>query len=390
MIKVCEKCMRIKLNDNAPWSPRPSPQVSSMPKNKFETVEECDYCDGTIQEAPGKKHKETEEIEETERKEDTKGSEGNIEPNKEVGRNRQDDTTGSKENNESSGVLPKKRGRPKGSRKKVDDESKRAESGKDENPPSNEGNDGERSEGNGVEESGSPEAPESDDQGHKGVESENEEKEVIQGKIINNSEDQLATLANRHHQALVQCKKLMGQSMLEFCIHLREIKSKELFRFYANSWYEYLSMPEVGLDDTRARRLIRLINVKDAMEKQLDRPVNFDEISEARLTRDLLPCIQYDEDTGKIKNIKSAEELLDQARNLGHEDWQAEVEKKKPRVAGKKASEVLIEAPAPVMDNNGNPIGHLISVSANEENHYLRIRIANENISDGPLIIKVK
>jgi len=324
MIKVCQKCMRVKLNDDAPWSPRPAPQVENLPKNKLEAVEECDYCDGTIQASPGRvgvpvPKQVPEKVDSNPKTEDKEYKEGN--------RN-------SKEGTEAS-------------------------------PPKGKEANKERSEISKV----PKEAPE-------------EQKKL--------PDEKLAIIANKHHQALVQCKKLMGQSMMEFCKHLREIKDKELFRFYAGSWYEYLSMPEIGLDDTRARRLIRLINVKDAMEKQLGTEVNFDEIAEARLTRDILPCVQYNEETGEIKNIKTAETLLDQARSLGHEDWQAEVEKKKPRVGGKKACEVLIEAPCMVTNEKGSPIGQLVSVSANDENHYLKIRIANENIPDGTLTIKIK
>jgi hypothetical protein len=304
-----------------------------MPRNKLEPVEECDYCDGTIQENPGVVVEE-------------KGRTGT--GNKVPEKADTTETTGDERKSQGVETVSKK---------------DRVQSPKDKGE-------------------GKPEA------GRKEVSTVpvQEEQTTLPTAKAN---EKLATLADKHHQALVQCKKLMGQSMLEFCRHLREIKDKELFKFYAESWYEYLSMPEIALDDTRARRLIRLINVKEAMEKQLGRNINIEEIAEARLTRDLLPCIQYDEETGEVKNVKAAETLLDQARTLGHEDWQAEVEKKKPKIAGKKASEVLIEA-GPVTDEKGNIIGQLISVGANEENHYLRIRIANENIPQGALIVKIK
>ena len=324
MIKVCQKCMRVKLDDSAPWSPRPAPQVENLPKNKVELVEECDYCDGTIQANPGKVG--TPVLIEVPEKVDIKAKgkdKGNTDRNTDV-----------------------KEGASKGDPKGKETPKERREVLKV-----------------------SKEAPK-------------EEQRSL-------PDEKLATIADKHHQALVQCKKLMGRALIEFCIHLREIREKDLFRFYADSWYEYLSMPEIGLDDTRARRLIRLINVKDAMEKQLGTKVNFDEIAEARLTRDLIPCIQYDEEKGEVKNIKVAETLLDQARSLGHEDWQAEVEKKKPRVAGKKATEVMIEAPCMITNAAGTPIGQVVSVKANDENHYLKIRIGNENISDRPLIIKI-
>jgi len=349
MIKVCQKCLRIKLNDTAPWSPRPSPQAASMPKSKLEPVEECDYCDGTIQEEPEEKVRKTK---------------------KEVA----SDKSGEAERN--VGELHNKGNDADVGKPEPDIEHDKALKNENEQRPQD--------------------APESNEEPDKVQDTRVEVTIEKPTKIVAHNrktaatdDEKLAVVANKHHQALVECKKLMGQSMIEFCRHLREIKEKELFRFYANSWYEYLSMPEIGMDDTRARRLIRLINVKDAMEKQLGRDVNFDEIAEARLTRDLLPCINYDEEKGEIKNIKSAEELLDQARTLGHEDWQAEVEKKKPRVAGRKAAEVLIEAPSPVTDDKNNVIGQLVSVSANDENHYLRIRIANENIVDGPLTIRI-
>ena len=326
MIKVCQKCMRVKLNDEAPWSPRPTPTVQNLDKSKLEVVEECDYCDGTIQANPGRVGTGVASIEQ----------------------------------------VPEK----------VDSKPKTKDKG-----------------GEGVDKKGATGTKESPSKGKEVVKERSEiskvQKEVPKEAQKSLPDEKLAVLADKHHQALVQCKKLMGQSLIEFCKHLREIQEKDLFRFYAQSWYEYLARPEVGLDDTRARRLIRLINVKDAMEKQLGSDMNFDEIAEARLTRDLLPCIQYDEEKGEVKNIKVAETLLDQARTLGHEDWQAEVEKKKPRVGGKKAIEVQIEAPQVVTNAAGTPIGQLVSVKANDENHFLKIRIANENIPDGPLVIKI-
>jgi hypothetical protein len=340
MISVCEKCQRIKLNDEAPWSPRPSPNINAR-KGGFKAIEECDYCDGTIQEDP--------EVSSVEDKGRTEL--GDKVPEKAPAR----EEAGNGSANKDVVSVPKKaRGRPP----KVKGEAKP--------------------------EAGRKEISE--------VSSEAKEPEIVETQktlSIAKLDDKKAPIADKHHRALVECKKLMGKSLLEYCFHLREIKEKEYFKFYAESWYEYLSMPEIALDDTRARRLIRLVNVKEAMETQLSRHLNLEEISEARLTRDLLPCIDYDEEKGEIKNPKKVEELLDQARTLGHEDWQAEVSKAKPRVGGKKAKETQIATGA-LKDDKGNIIGQIVSVRANEENHYVNLRIQNSWIPNGPLKLTIE
>ena len=339
MISVCEKCQRIKLNDEAPWSPRPSPGINAK-KGGFKAVEECDYCDGTIQEDPG-----------TVGEDRAAPAVGDKLPEKAPATEAPRDAIATKDVE----VVPKKaRGRPP------------------------------KAKGEAKPEAGRKEVSE--------VSSKAKEPEIVseqQELSIAKLDDKKAPIADRHHRALVECKKLMGKSLLEYCFHLREIKEKEYFKFYAESWYEYLSMPEIALDDTRARRLIRLVNVKEAMETQLSRHLNLEEISEARLTRDLLPCIDYDEEKGEIKNPKKVEELIDQARTLGHEDWQAEVSKAKPRVGGKKAQETQIATGA-LKDDKGNIIGQVVSVRANEENHYINIRIQNSWIPDGPLKLTIE
>jgi len=336
MISVCQKCLRIKVNDSAPWSPRPSPQIN-VKKGGFITVEECDYCDGTIQEEPGtvsgpeRRSEVPKKVDPTPKKENTENGKGSAKVEE---------------------ALKKPRGRPKKSQTTKESNEERKEV-------------------------------------HTVPAAETKVKEVQKTLDIAKLDERQAPIADKHHRALVECKKLMGKSLLEFCYHLREIKEKEYYKFYADGWYEYLSTPEIALDVTRATRLIELLDVKEAMERQLKRNLNLEEIAESRLTRDLLPCVDYDKKTKEIKNPQKVEELLDQARTLGHEDWQAEVAKAKPRVGGKKAKETRI-ATGPLKNGKGDIIGQVVSVRANDENHYVSLRIDNSWIPDGPLVLKIE
>lgn len=207
-------------------------------------------------------------------------------------------------------------------------------------------------------------------------------------------DEALGQVAHEHHQALVQCRKIMGQALLEFCSHLKAIRDQELYKFYAHDTFkEYLATPEVDIDDSRARRLIQLIETKDRLEKQLGHTVDIEGIPEYRLTRGLLPCLDVDRKTGEIKNIEVAEELIEQARTLGCNDWSAEVERKKldrPGGGGKRPiPELLIEANAMLVNAENNPIGVVVTARADETHHTLKIKIDNGYITDD-MVIRIK
>lgn len=209
------------------------------------------------------------------------------------------------------------------------------------------------------------------------------------GEEIDLDDPAFNSAAHEHHQALVAAKRLMGQSLMAFCTHLREMKVHKYYLAHAESWYEYLAQPDVGIDNTRARRLIRLVTVKEALEKGDNQELDISDISEGRLTRGVLPCIKFDEKKGVVKNEEEVKELLDKARSLGHNDWEAEVAKHKPTAGGKKQVEARI-SDGPIKNPEGTIIGHIISVKANEENHYLHIRINNGDIPDDTLIIHIE
>lgn len=201
--------------------------------------------------------------------------------------------------------------------------------------------------------------------------------------------EEFAKEAHENHNALLSAKRLMGQSLLAFCNYLREMKSKEYYLCYADTWYEYLADPDIGIDDTRARRLIRLVTIKEALETSSGNEVDIAEISESRLTRDILPCIKFDEKKGEIKNEEEVKELLDSARSMGNNDWIAEVAKHKPTAGGKKAVEALI-ADGPVKNPDGDVVGYISSVKANEDCHFLKVKIDNSWIPEGPLVLHIQ
>lgn len=206
-------------------------------------------------------------------------------------------------------------------------------------------------------------------------------------------DEKLGAVAHEHHQALIACRKMMGRALIEFATHLKVIRDQELWRFYdVESWKEYLAMSDVDIDDSRSRRLIQLVETKEQLEKQLGHPVDIEGIPEYRLTRGLLPCIEVDKETGEIKNVEVAEELIAQARTLGCNDWAAEVEEKKSSGGGggqRAIPELLLKANTNLLDEEGNVIGVIVTARADENNHTLKIKIGNGYIRDD-LVIRIQ
>lgn len=203
-------------------------------------------------------------------------------------------------------------------------------------------------------------------------------------------DEKLGAVAHEHHQALIACRKMMGRALIEFATHLKAIRDQELWRFYdVESWKEYLAMSDVDIDDSRSRRLIQLVETKEKLEKQLGHPVDIEGIPEYRLTRGLLPCIEVDKETGEIKNVEVAEELIAQARTLGCNDWAAEVEERKSTGGGggpRAIPELILQANTNLLNENGEVVGVVVTARADENNHTLKIKIGNGYITDDLVI----
>ena len=197
--------------------------------------------------------------------------------------------------------------------------------------------------------------------------------------------------AHKNHSHIVVCKRLMGEALMDFADALNESKTNGYFKFYNESWEAYLSDADIGIDDSRARRLMLLSKSRAAMEKQLGRTVDFNEISEGRLCRELLHCIDYDKTTDTVKNIDDVEDLIDKARALGHEDFKAECDLYKSKKGDKNRDEPPEKriSEGPVNDAEGNVIGYISSCYANSRFHNLRIRIDNAHIPDDDLTIVI-
>jgi hypothetical protein len=209
-----------------------------------------------------------------------------------------------------------------------------------------------------------------------------EQNEVVQVEASEASDEK--KLAHNNHQTLVQCKRLMGEALLRFADALRESREKGYYRFYNESWKAYLSDPDIGVDDSRARRLIKLSKVKAVIEQQLGREVNFNEISEGRLCRNILPCIKLNEKIPEIENAEDVEGLLEKARTLGHDDFEAEIADYKTSQGGGGDAPPVEKriAEGPIQNEDGDTIGRITAVYANDKTHYLKVRIDNAYIID--------
>ena len=129
-----------------------------------------------------------------------------------------------------------------------------------------------------------------------GIEIEEEEEEVEAAVIEVEAKDPdeimtVKEMAFENHQCIIKTKKLMGEALLTFAGYLKDAKDNNYYgELGYESWNLYLSDPDIGIDGSRARRLIRLVNIKNALEAS-GAQVDFNEISEGRLTRLLLPCV---------------------------------------------------------------------------------------------------
>jgi hypothetical protein len=217
---------------------------------------------------------------------------------------------------------------------------------------------------------------------------EEKEKLNLPKKTLSQSKE-YAKQAHENHQNLQLAKSLMGQALLKFAELLRESYEQEYYKAYSDSWDQYLSTPEISMDSSRARRLIRLSKIRDALEAQTGKPVELEDIAEYRLTRHLLPCVDFDEESGKIKNLDEVHELIEKARSLGHEDFEAEVGDHKTKSVQGGLMEKRIQE-GNIKDVDGNIIGKITSVYANEKNHYVKLRIDNAYIPDGKLTVIIE
>jgi len=206
-------------------------------------------------------------------------------------------------------------------------------------------------------------------------------------------DEKMGIVAYQHHQALVACRKMMGKALIEFSVHLREMRDRELWKVYGSeSWAEYLAQPEISMDRTQADRLVKLVNVKDQLERQLGKKLDLEGIDEYKLTRGVVQCLEVDKETGEIKNIEVAEELIEKARTLGGNDWAQVVEENKVRGGGGAKSpppELMIAPNTLLLDAEGNTIGVVVTSRANDVNHTLKIKIDNAYITDD-IVIRIK
>ena len=197
-------------------------------------------------------------------------------------------------------------------------------------------------------------------------------------------------LAYENHKTIIACKRLMGQALIDFANAIRASKENRYYEFYADSWEAYLSTSDIGIDRTRASRLMILSVFCEDYEKQTGKKPEINDIAEARICRHLLPCIQMSKD-GTIENIKDAESLIDKAKELGHEDFVAECDDYRNKTAHRGDAPLPEKRldEGPIKDAQGNVIGQITSVYANPKNHYLKIRIDNDHVLDDEMIIVI-
>jgi len=197
-------------------------------------------------------------------------------------------------------------------------------------------------------------------------------------------------LAHENHNIIIACKKMMGAALIEFSNALRSSKENEYYKLYNESWEAYLASSELGIDRSRASRLIRLSMFCEAYKKKNGELPEIDDIAEGRICRLLLPSIDMDDKNIEIKNIDAADDLIEKARTLGHDDFAAECDehRNKERTSDEPPAEKRITE-GPVHNAQGEIIGTITSVYANQRGHTLKMKIDNESILDESMTIVI-
>jgi len=198
--------------------------------------------------------------------------------------------------------------------------------------------------------------------------------------------EEFAVMATENHKKIVACKKMMGKALLTLGTALQESYSNRYWKINHDSWEEYLATDEVGLRRDRASQLMKLSRSHRQLEADLKREVSIEEIAEGR-HRLILPCIIENED-GTIKDAEGIADLLEKAKTLGGQDFEAEVDEYRKssgiskQQGGRKPQECMISSGGPVNDAKGNRIGKVHKAYANEKVHIITVYLGNEHITD--------
>lgn len=197
---------------------------------------------------------------------------------------------------------------------------------------------------------------------------------VEKATLTEAEKEQLAEAAHQNEQQIKRCKDAMSGANWVLGELLLTNKDKKLWMVQNQSWTGFLASPEIAIEDTTARRLVRLTIARTSIDKGTP-GVNWDGISATRLMRVWLPCVKMDEKYRVVTNVKEALELLEACRTLSLGDFNELLRGKKieketdtPDPAYKKDMIVFGE-------DGKTAIGNVSGVRATTTAQYVTIRL---------------
>lgn len=199
--------------------------------------------------------------------------------------------------------------------------------------------------------------------------------------------EKISESAHKNVERIQGVKDVMSQTFWELGDALLENKDLNYWQVNHDTWKSFLASPEIDIQSSTARRLIRLMIVRKSLEAQ-KADVDWEGLSETKLTRHWLPCVKVDMKYRVVKNKDEAVELLNAVKALSITDFKNMIhDKKVEQTKDEEKIEPLIkEGPVWV---NGVMAGYVKRIKADHDYHYFAMKIENEFIQL-PFQIEVK
>jgi len=198
--------------------------------------------------------------------------------------------------------------------------------------------------------------------------------------------ENLAEAAHHNEQQIKRMKDALSGANWVLGDLLLTNRDKKLWQVQHDTWTGFLASPDIGIEDTTARRLVRLTIARTAIDKGTP-GVNWEGISATRLMRVWLPCVKMDEKYRVVTNVKEALDLLEAVRSLSLGDFAELLRQKKiERTTDKPESpfkkDMIVFGP-----DGKNAIGSVSGCRATTTAQYVTIRIDHK---DAVLPIKME
>ena len=192
--------------------------------------------------------------------------------------------------------------------------------------------------------------------------------------LTETEKEALAEAAHHNEQQIQRVKDAMSGANWVLGDLLLTNRDKRLWEVNHSTWTGFLASPEIGIEDTTARRLVRLTIARTSIDKGTP-GVNWEGISATRLMRAWLPCVKMDEKYRVVTNVKEALELLEAVRSLSLGDFSELLRQKKLERVKDTPDPVFAKDMIVFGEDGKNAIGAVSGVRATTTAQYVTIRL---------------